>query len=150
MKKLICTLLAVFILLSFTGCVMSSFEDTNGEADYSLQTITEENILQGMNTSEIMSSSVTVNNKTVCKAQTMSGVVNLFEKRMVNETLDIVVSCQITKGNAQLVLVIDGEIIHNFALNEENQHFTLENVTGKVCLKLAGESAGYSVTYEFQ
>jgi len=149
MKKYICILAIICLLLSLTGCVMTSYEDTNGEADYSLQTITEENILQGMGSSSIMSSQMTVNNKTVFKAQTMSGVMELVEKRLAGQPLDLIVSCQINKGNARLVLVIDGQIVHDFALQEANQRFTLENVTGKVCLKLAGESAGYSVEIEF-
>ncbi len=44
-------------------------------------------------------------------------------------------------------LSYEDTIVHDFALNEENQQFTLENVTGKVSLKLAGESAGYTVSY---
>ena len=67
-----------------------------------------------------------------------------------DEPLHIVVSCEITKGNARLVLVIDDKIVHSFALNEENQQLSLNNVTGKVCLKLAGETTGYTVTYKLK
>lgn len=150
MKKIFCTFLVIAVLVSLSGCMASAYEDTNGEDNFSLQTLTDQDIIQGTNTTSFMSSTVTLNNKTVCKVQTMSGVDELFEKRMKNETLDMVVSCEIVKGNARLVLVIDDKIVHDFALNENNQQFILENVTGKVCLKIAGESTGYSVTYKVQ
>ena len=149
MKRFLSALLAVVIVLSLSGC-MISYEDTNGDADFSLQTITEQDIIQKTICSKVMSSTVTADNRTVCKAKTMSGVEALFEKRMKNESLDIVVSCQITKGNARLVLTLDDKIVHDFALNEENQRFTLDNVTGRISLKLAGESTGYAVSYELQ
>ena len=150
MKRLLCTCLALAMLLSFSGCSMPVYEDTNGEDNYSLQTITDEDIVQGISTTKVMSSTVTVNRKTVCKAKTMSGVESLWEQKLENETLEIVVSCEITKGNAKLVLVVDDEIVHTFSLNEDNQRVTLENVTGEVSLKLAGEDAGYAVSFEFE
>lgn len=146
MKKLLCVVLAVILLLSCAGCVNLSYEDTNGEDNYALQTLTDADILRGASSSTVLSSKVTVNDKTECKAKTMSGVVTLLEKKLNNEPLHITVSCKISKGNARLVLVLDDKIIHDFALNTENQTFTLSNVTGKVRLKIAGESAGYEVT----
>ena len=77
----------------------------------------------------------------------MSGVLELYEDRLKNETLDITVSCEITKGNARLVLIVDGEIVHDFDLNGADQSLVLENVSGNVSLKIAGESAGYAVSY---
>ena len=150
MKQTLCAMLALVILLSLPGCTPTSYADTNGEEDFSLQTLTERDLIQGTNTSKMMSSTVTMGDKTTCKAQTLSGVEVLYEKRLKGETLDLVVSCQITKGNARLVLVLDDEIIHDFTLNKDSQHFTMENVTGKVYLKLAGESAGYTVSFVLQ
>ena len=150
MKKLICALLAVFILLSFTGCGTRSYEDTNGEDDYSLQTITEADIIRGIGSSIFMSSTVRNNHVTVCTARTMSGVAKLFELDLNGEDLDLTVSCSITKGNARLVLVINDEIVHDFGLKGMNQNFTLENVTGAVSLRIAGESTGYSIKYELK
>lgn len=158
MKKLICILLAVaalvaivtFITLFFTGFTAPSYQDTNGETDFSLQSITDQDILEGTNTIKILSSKLTKNNQTVCKAKTLSGVDELIKVRMQNEPLDLAVSCEIIKGNARLVLIVDDEIIHEFALNEADQHFTLENVTGTVRLKMAGENCGYTVTFEFK
>ena len=150
MRKLLCTMLVLFILVSLEGCMMTSYEDTNGEDNFFLQSLTDQDIIYGTNTTTVMTSTATVNNRTTCKAKTINGVKELFMQKMQNEILDIVVSCQITQGNARLVLLVDDKIVHDFALNKENQHFTLENVTGKVRLKVAGESAGYVVTYILQ
>ena len=147
MKKLLCVLLTAFLLLSCSGCVTFSYEDTNGEDNYALQTLTDADILRGAGSSTVLSSKVTTNNKTECKAKTMSGVVTLFDTKLNKEPFTITVSCRITKGNARLVLVLDDEIVHDFALNTDNQTFTLPNVTGRVRLKLAGESTGYAITY---
>lgn len=150
MKKILCTLLTVAIVMSFAGCVMSKYKDTNGESDFSLQTITDADILQGTGTSKLMYSKFTINNKTEFKAKTMSGVETVWERRLSDETLELTVSSTFTKGNARLVLLVDDEIVHDFSLNEQDQQFNLEHVTGKVRLKLACESAGFSVTYEWK
>ena len=147
MKKCLCALLALFMLLSCSGCITFSYEDTNGEDNYALQTLTDADILRGAGSTTVLSSKVTINNKTECKAKTMSGVLTLLDTKLNNEPFAITVSCHITKGNARLVLVVDDEIVHDFALNTDNQTFTLPNVTGKVRLKIAGESTGYTVTY---
>lgn len=145
MKKLLCAFLALALVLSLAGC--ASYEDTNGADDFTLQTLTEADILNGANTTKVMASTVTVNSKTTCKAKTFSGVEALYEAELAGEPLDLLVSSEVTKGNARLVLVVNDEIVHDFALNEENQHFTLENVTGEVALKIAGEDAGYVISF---
>ena len=150
MKKCMCILLAMLLVLSLGGCGTPNYEDTNGETNFSLQYITDVDIIQGINTFTMMSSTVSLNNTTTCKANTLSGVENLWKRNMKNGKLDMVVSCQITKGNARLVLLIDDTIVHDFSLNEANQHSTMENVSGKVCLKLAGENAGYAVSFTLQ
>ena len=147
MKKFFGGLFLLLVLFSLVGC-FPVYEDTNGAEDYTLQSLTEADIISGGTYSKAMSSTITVNDKTVCKAKAMSGVETLFEQRLKNEAFEILVSCEILKGNARLVLVVDGEIVYDFALNESNQRFTLKNVSGDVSLRLAGESVGYSVTYE--
>lgn len=151
-NNLICAILVFALMLSLGGCMSAGgIEDTNGEEDLSLQTITDKDIIEGMGSTRFMSSSSnsTVNgvSKSVHKAKTMSGVLELYEDRLKNETLDITVSCEITKGNARLVLIVDGEIVHDFDLNGADQSLVLDNVSGNVSLKIAGESAGYAVSY---
>lgn len=147
MKRFICFTLLALTLLSLASCTASTYEDTNGEDDFSLQTITDEDIIKGINTSQFFTSTLNSNDKTTCKAKTMSGVVELFEGKLENESFEIVVSSEITKGNARLVFVFNNEIVHDFDLNGEGQSFVMENATGNFSLRIAGESTGYSVTY---
>lgn len=147
------TVLVIFaslFLVNRFGWVAPLYNDTNGPDDYSLQALTDQDILRGINARTIMSATVTHNDVTTCMAQTMHGVDDLFKTTLDYETRKITVSCKINKGNARLVLVVNDEIVHEFALNQENQHFTLENISGKICLRLAGEDAGYSVAYQWQ
>ena len=147
MKNFICALLLCSTLLSFAGCTMVSYEDTNGDEDFTLQTLTEQDILDGGSSSEFLSSNVTVNGKITYKAKKLSGVKVLYEKKLKGETFEISLSSTVSKGNARLVLASEDEILHEFALNEANQSFTLENFSGRVYLRLAGESAEYSVSF---
>ena len=147
MKKIICALLLCCTLLSFAGCAMISYEDTNGDEDFTLQTLTEEDILDGGNSSEMLSSHVTVNNKSTYKAKSLSGVKVLYEKKLREETITFSLSSTVSKGNARLVLASEDAILHEFDLNKADQSFTLENFTGRVFLRLAGESAEYSVSF---
>ena len=107
MKKLLYILLPVFLVLPLSLFFMTSYTDNNGSSDFSLETLTDQDIIQGTDTTTIMTSKVTTNNKTVCKARTISGVAVLLEKNLEHDTQNMVVSCEITKGNARLVLVID-------------------------------------------
>ena len=45
MKKLLCCLFIGCMCFALSGCGGNSYEDTNGADDYSLQTITNENII---------------------------------------------------------------------------------------------------------
>ena len=147
MKRWISILLISALLAACCGCHATSYEDTNGSDDFSLQTLTEEDILHSSGSTRIMSSTVTLNSQTTCKVKTMSGVVELYSRRMDGGYFGITVSSQVTKGNARLVLIVNDEIVHEFDLNRQDQYFALGNVSGKVSLKIAGESTGYNITF---
>ena len=48
------------------------------------------------------------------------------------------------------MLVLEDAILHDFALNEEDQTFVLPNAKGRIHLRVAGESTGYRVEYRIQ
>ena len=150
LRDLVSVLAALMVLAVLSGCG-GGIEDTNGETDFTLQTITDADIIEGMNTMSFMSSqsSVTVNgvSKNKISVGTMSGVMELYEGRLNNESLTVVLSGSVTKGNARIVVVLENEIVHDFELNAADQSFTLENASGRVYIKIAGESAGFSVEY---
>lgn len=147
MKKFITIMLATVLVLSLAGCKFVSYEDTNGDEDFSLQTLTEADITSNITTySQVMGTKTQINNETSYSAKNMSGIIRIYEANIRDRDLEIQLSSKVSKGNARLVLMVGNEIVHDFDLNDDNQVFTLENCTGKVSLRIAGESAEFKVT----
>ena len=72
MKK-ITLILFLFLILFLTGCGLGHIEDINGEDDYSLATLSEENLIKGTNSySSFGSFTSTINNKFTQKVKKMS------------------------------------------------------------------------------
>lgn len=150
MKRVVCWMLAILFACVLTGCGADMCADTNGEGDFTLQTLTDYDILHVRRSVRVMSSTKRFGNKTVCKTKTLSGVTDLYDAFLRGEDFQITVSSEFTKGNARLVLVLDDAIIHDFALNGEDQTFVLPNAKGRIHLRVAGESTGYRVEYRIQ
>ena len=65
-----------------------------------------------------------------------------------NESLQVdLKNIKIAEGNLQAVLLVDNKIIHKFNSNESNQSFKLDNISGYVALRIAGESAKFEMEY---
>lgn len=58
MKYKLLNLILIFLILSLllTGCEYGQIEDTNGEEDYSIQTILDDKIKEGPNTRYVINS----------------------------------------------------------------------------------------------
>lgn len=77
-----------------------------------------------------------------------TGVVEIFNENFKTNRMEFMVNhAQVTKGNFRLVLVVNDEIVHDFELNEIMQTYVLEDVSGNVSLRIAGESAEYMFDY---
>lgn len=150
MNRTIAILLTLVMLTGLSGC-MSHIEDANGPDDHSLATLTDEELLgSSLSSTGTMMSTVTTGSITRCKAGKFSGVDDLYEEDIVwSSGLTVSVDATVTEGNARLVLLLDGEIVHEFAINSGEQTFTLEEYSGLLCLRIAGESAKYNITYSF-
>lgn len=150
MKKLLALLLSAALVLGLCGC-MSHIEDTNGPEDFSLATLTEEDILgSSLKSTTNMSTEKTKGLTTYCKAQKFSGVTDLYEETVMwSSGMTMEVSSSVTEGNARLLLLLDGALIHEFDINAENQTFTLDEFEGTITLRLAGESAKYDIRFSF-
>ena len=146
MKKALLAVLLAAITLAFTGC--GQIEDTNGENNFALQTITDENIVEGMNVVTFSSARTSSGNKESLSVGKLSGVLDLYNGNASGETVRFAVNCDVTAGNARLVVVYDGKIVHEFDLHKQGQSFVLENAKGDFALKLAGESAAFEVVFE--
>ena len=70
MKRVVCWMLAILFACVLTGCGADMYADTNGEGDFTLQTLTDYDILHVRRSVRVMSSTKRYGNKTVCKTKT--------------------------------------------------------------------------------
>ena len=98
MKRFVCWILLACVLCSLAGCGADMYADTNGEGDFTLQTLTDYDILHVRRSVRVMSSTKRFGNKTVCKTKTMSGVTDLYDAFLRGEDFQITVSSEFTKG----------------------------------------------------
>lgn len=132
-------------LVFLVGCnLLKTYEDTNGESDYTLQSITDSMILKGGTYQEIGSFTTQKNNDISINVNKFNGIKTIEEFRKYK--YDIKLSFEVEEGNASLVLCSNDEILHRFTTNEKNQEFSFE-CNNKVYLKIAGESCKYRLNY---
>ena len=153
LKKILVPVLVV-IFIAVCGIWMFSsdvehIEDTNGADNYSLQQITDSNIINmdigALNYSETTDN---ITNTTTYSSDKFTGVAEIYRTNIKANRLEITVNhAQVNSGNFRLVLVHNDEIVHEFTLNELVQSYTLENPNGTVSLRIAGESADFMFDY---
>ena len=122
-------------------------EDTNGADNYALQTITDENIINmdtgaigGLNITQSSLSSETVE----FSSDKYTGVSEIFYDNFIG-TSDFEVnhsSYEVYEGNFRLVVVHNDEIVATLEPGTFVS-YRLEDVTGYVSLRIAGESASF-------
>lgn len=153
MKKLISAVFAIVLIVIavfwFSGDDLNHIEDTNGASNYSLQTITDENIRNlDIGALNIVKHDNLIGETVTYQSDCFTGVYELFRENIVTNHFEITINhAQVNAGNFKMVLCIDDEIVHTFALNELTQTFILEDVAGTVSLRIAGESADFMFDY---
>ncbi len=132
------------LLLLLAGC--KTYTDSNGPDDYSLQSLTEEDVLKSGSCVKTGAVETNVNDNYSASAKTLHGVETLTTfSQPGSYSLDL--SSKVTKGNARLVLCTKEEILHDFALNEAEQNWTFTVAQASVYLRIAGEDCCFAVNY---
>ena len=148
MKRLLAIIFILILSLTLTSC--SHIEDTNGPDDYSLVKISDEEILGVRSASTKIGAFESQTGRTIkVKVSKFSGVENLQSFKTTNSDITFTVSVTVTSGNFKAVLVQEGKIIHTFNNNASNQVVTVKQGTGTVSFYVAGESAKYNITLEY-
>lgn len=156
-KKILGCIVAVAVVVvcavSLLGNDLEHIEDTNGEDNYALQEITDDNIInldigtKGGYKEETDS----LSNTTEYSAEKFTGVAEIYGENITTNSLTFTVNhAKVTSGNFRLLLLVDDKIVHDFTLNELTQTFVLKNVSGFVSLRIAGESANFQFDYYIQ
>lgn len=153
MKKFCALLLALTMLVSLSACG-TKYEDTNGDADFSLQTITDQDIIHLRTGASGLSYSESSLGDIITSAEYSSKNFNGVEQLYLNNFIapsDIIVyvsTLSVTSGNFRLVVINNDEIIFDIPLDTFNEQFYFENLTGSVSIHAAGESAACSFHLE--
>lgn len=132
------------------GNNVKEYKDTNGENDFSLCKITDEDIIEGMDSSTL--NIVTFDeeqNEYWYLGKYFNGSTSLSTGTPLtkNNTINIQ-KFSVTKGNARLLILADNTIVHDFSPNESNQELSLNNLQGDISLVIAGESTNFEVIFK--
>ena len=151
--KKILTMVGVIVFVVVVGAWImlggtDHIEDTNGAEDFSLQTITDEDIIN-MSTGSIggpeISQSALTGDTVEFSSEKFTGVYEiLYDNFILPSDFEVdLTAYEIFGGNFELVVVHNDEII---AVLEPDLfvNYRLEDVTGTVSLRIAGESASFS------
>lgn len=150
MKKIIVIMLALVMAFAATACGVE-IPDNNGPDDYSLATITDEEIVNldlGASSYSMSPGSEDENymeELTKFKGKEFSGVTEIYSVNFLGKS-DVMVdvtSIQVNSGNFRLMALLDGEIVHDFDLDEIGQTFELRDVKGYFSIVMAGEMADF-------
>lgn len=154
MKKALCLLAAVLLCFGVSGCGGEGYEDTNGADDFTLETITDENIINldvgasGLSYSEENIGDVL--SSAEYSSKNFNGVEQIFlENYILPSDVQVYIgTMNVTEGNFKLAAVLDGEIIQEFPLDAFNETFTFEDIEGEFSIHVAGESSAFEFYLE--
>ena len=147
MKKLAILIISL-ILASVCLCACVYIPDENGDEDYSLCKLTENDIINSTDFQAMYSQKQGVQNgTTVYTAKKLSGVYTVGKVYSNNEDVLIIDSTvTLTEGNVRICLVQDGKIVCDIPVGE-NMETRIENPSGNYQLRVAGESASLEMEY---
>lgn len=147
--------IAAIVVLVFGGFSLLTsdlehIEDTNGLDNYRLQQINDYNIINkdigalNLNESDQLLSSLPL-----ISSKKFTGVADVYTTNVWGNRFDITLyTTEVRSGNLRIVLIHNDEIVHEFKLNELSESYTLENPSGFVALRIAGESANFEFSYD--
>lgn len=149
MKKIISTILVAILVLSLCSCNFGHIEDTNGENDHTLCSLTEEDLLSGSNSFvQNVATKSRVGNKITYKVNKFSGVNTIANEYFSNEAELTIDTCFVlSQGNARIAVIVNGEISCDIPVGESTTTIAVPADTS-VVIRLAGESAGFDLSIE--
>ncbi len=155
MKKILSFIFALCFMLGLTACG-TQYEDTNGDTDFTLQTITEQNIVN----LDVGSSGLSFTEESVGEylhsseysAKSFNGVYQLYQTNFLlpSDIRVYIGHMNVEKGNFRLVVINDDEIIYDIPLDSFNETFSFENLSGSFSVNVAGESAAFEFYIDIQ
>ncbi len=153
MKKIIAICLCCVFLFTLYACG-DKYEDTNGADDYTLQTITDDDIINLSTGSSGMTYKEEGKDLPVSSAEyhakNFNGVENIYRNYFVGDSdINIYIGhMTVEKGNLRICVVVDGQIIFDIPLDSFNDTYTFEDLKGDTFITVAGESAAFDFSID--
>lgn len=155
MKKFLPVILVFCLCLALTGCG-PEYEDTNGEDDFTLQTITDEDIIHlstgasgltytEQNLGDFLHSSE-------YSSKNFNGVEQIYLTSFIGKSdIEIYIGhMNVESGNFKLVIINNDEIIQEIERDTFNETFYFEDLKGDFSIHVAGESAKFDFHIDVQ
>ena len=149
MKKIFTILTILCLTFTLTSC---GIKDVNGEFDYSIATITDEQIINGNVNSFFMFENYHIQDngslfKGEYSAKKFSGVKELYTFTSSNDIIRYKYFLTCETGNAMIVIVSNDTIIERFEANKKCL-YELDNNGSEYRILIVGESADITVEFE--
>lgn len=136
----------LLILIFLPSCGLKQIEDKNGEDDYSLAVLTDEDLTKGMKSFvSVGSATYEKGDTTTIKVNKMSGVRELKKINAKGNSHKISTKINVTSGNLKVVVVCDKKIVKEFSFGED--YFEIENSLGSYKIVIGAESAKFDLVY---
>ena len=142
MKRKIFAFLSTILLL--TSCSFGHIKDKNGKDDYSIATISEEEMINGSNYVALGFFSTHIFSTANCNSKKFSGVKTIATVNIESENENIVITSSVTSGNFMLIFVKD-EVIEVKAYANSLINVSKASMNGLYEIKVVGESASFDV-----
>lgn len=148
MKKLLTILLTFLLCFTLSGCG-ETYEDTNGDNNFKLQTITDEDIIHlrtgasGLSYSETEFAGI---KSSEYSSKNFNGVEQLYlADYIIKSDVRIYIGhLTVNSGNFRLVVINNDEIIKDIPLDAFGEEFLFNDIKGEFSVHVAGESANFT------
>ena len=148
MKRFALIILTLCLVLSLAGCG-TEYPDTNGEDNFTLQTITDQNIINldlgssGLSYSESHLGDLV--SSAEYSAKNFNGVAQLYLTNfLLPSDIEIYIGhMNVKKGNFKMVVINNDAIIFEIPLDSFGDTYRFEDLTGSFSVHVAGESAAF-------
>lgn len=164
-KMVLKKIIAVIVLIAFIVGVIIMFatgikhiEDTNGADNYTIQQITDQQIIENkIGSRNIGYHKQAMSEDIVFSSSKFTGVYEILytDNLMTSDFRLNIKQIKVNSGNFKLVLVYEDKIVETFTPDEYGfiDNYILEDVKGYVSLRAVGESADFEIEidkYEMQ
>ncbi len=150
MKRLAILAAAMLLCVGLAGCG-TEYADTNGADDFSLQTISDEEIINlSVGASGLGYSEESIGDSifsTEYSSKNFNGVEQIFLTNYLlpSDVRVYIGYLNVSSGNLRLVAVNNDEIIKEIPIDSFNEEFVFEDISGSFAINLAGESAEFDL-----